>query len=90
MVAPLDGPLKISLPTAIMQNKIPDASDQVPSRKEVQETPGYAEYAPHFQENIEGLPTIALIGRDCMRAQLQKQYSSPENPDQLISRTPLV
>ena len=71
VVTPLDGQPNISLPPAIMQNTIPDASDQVPSRKEVEQTPGYAEYAPHFQESI-GLPTIAVIGGDCMSAQFQK------------------
>ena len=36
VVSPLDGNRKIDLPPAIMQNKIPDAWDQVPSRREVE------------------------------------------------------
>ena len=85
----MDGQSKIDLPPAIMQNKIPDAWDQVPSRREVENIPGYREYAKHFPEKKTQLPTIALIGRDCMQAQYQRQISSIKSPDQLISITPL-
>ena len=38
-IAPLNGQEEISLPEVIMQNEIPDSLDQIPSRKEVEETP---------------------------------------------------
>ena len=62
VVTPLDEQPKITLPPAIMQNKIPDAWDQVPSRREVENIPGYREYAKHFPEKKTHLPTIVLIG----------------------------
>ena len=44
-IAPLNGQREIALPEVIMQNEIPDSLDQIPSRKEVEETPGYREFA---------------------------------------------
>ena len=89
VVTPLDGQTKITLPTAIMQNKIPDARDQVPSQKEVANTPGLEVFAYHFKNNKKHVPTILLFGRNCMMAQRQEQYYNAQSSDHIISQTPL-
>ena len=48
-IAPLNGQKEIALPEVIMQNEIPDSLDQIPSRKEVEETPGYSMFAMNSQ-----------------------------------------
>ena len=75
VIAPLDGQPSIDLPPSVMQNKIPDAWDQVPCSKDVENTRGFTEYAPCFPEKDRSKnfwPTIILGGRDCMAAQKQK------------------
>ena len=49
-IAPLNEEREIALPEVIMQNEIPDSLDQIPSRKEVEETPGYSMFAHEFPE----------------------------------------
>ena len=72
IVTPLDGQKEIALPEVIMQNEIPDSLDQIPSRKEVEETPGYSDFAQYFPEKQKDWETILLIGRDCMEAMWQE------------------
>ena len=72
VLTPLDGQKPITLPPATMQNKIPEAWDQVPTRQEVANTKGYEQFAEYFLDKKMKLPTLVLIGRDCMPAQLQK------------------
>ena len=72
-----------------MQNEIPDSLDQIPSRKEVEETPGYSDFAQYFPEKQKDWETILLIGRDCMEAMWQEQYYSDENRSQMVAKTPL-
>ena len=89
VVTPLDGQPGITLPPAVMQNAIPDAIAQVPSRRDVAHTRGYEEFARHFPNTNANWPTLLLIGRDCMPAQWQEQYYSDENTAQMVSKTPL-
>ena len=91
ILQPIDGQKPITLPPAIMQNKIPEAWNQVPSREEVANTKGYEQFAEHFLDKKcwGKVPTLVLIGRDCMPAQLQKQFYSEDNPSQIIAQTPL-
>ena len=91
ILQPIDGQKPITLPPAIMQNKIPEAWNQVPSREEVANTRGYEQFAEHFLDKKcwGKVPTLVLIGRDCMPAQLQKQFYSEDNPSQIIAQTPL-
>ena len=89
IVTPLDGQKEIALPEVIMQNEIPDAWNQIPSKKVVEETPGFSEFAQHFPEKQDNWETILLIGRDCMEAMWQKQYYSDENRTQMVAKTPL-
>ena len=89
VLKPLDGQKPITLPPATMQNKIPEAWDQVPTRQEVANTKGYERFAEYFLDKKMKLPTLVLIGRDCMPAQLQKQFYGEDNPSQMIVRTPL-
>ena len=88
--SPLDDQKKIILPLVIMQNDITDASNQIPSRKEVKVTPTTDHFCKEFQENEERWETIVLVGRDCIETQWQKQYRSDENSLQLVAKTPLV
>ena len=89
VIAPLDGQKEIALPEVIMQNEIPDSLDQIPSRKEVEETPGYREFAHNFPEKQDDWETILLIGRDCMEVMWQEQFYSDENRSQMVVKTPL-
>merc|ERR1712020_199433 len=50
IITPLDGQKEIALPEVVMQNEIPDAWNQIPSRKDVEETPGYSMFAHEFPE----------------------------------------
>ena len=88
-IAPLNVQREIALPEVIMQNEIPDSLDQIPSRKEVEETPGYSMFAHEFPEKQDDWETILLIGRDCMEAQWQEQFYSAENRSQMVAKTPL-
>ena len=69
VVTPLDGQSEMVMPPAVMQNPIPDALDQVPSKHDVAHTRGYEEFAHHFPDKDVNWPTLLLIGRDCMLAQ---------------------
>ena len=55
IITPLDGQKEIALPEVIMQNEIPDAWNQIPSRKVVEETPGYSMFAHEFTEKQASL-----------------------------------
>ena len=56
-IAPLNGQREIALPEVIMQNEIPDSLDQIPSKKEVEETPGYSMFA-------QEIPRERRLGND--------------------------
>ena len=89
-VAPLNNPKrKIQLPTTYIQNEIPSASQEVPTRREVAQMPGFEHLAPNFHYTDKGWSTILLIGRNCIEAQMQRQVSSPRNKSQLAAETPL-
>ena len=89
VVTPLDGQPEMVMPPAVMQNPIPDALDQVPSRHDVAHTRGYEEFAHHFPDKDVNWPTLLLIGRDCMPAQWQEQNYGEDNQAQMVSKTPL-
>ena len=89
VIAPLDGQKEIVLPEVIIQNEIPDSLDQIPSRREVEETPGYSMFAHEFPEKKDEWETILLIGKDCMEAQWQEQFYSTENRSQMVAKTTL-
>ena len=72
-----------------MKNEIPDAWNQIPSRKVVEETPGYSMFAHEFPEKQKEWETVLLTGRDCMEAQWQEQFYSNENRTQMVAKTPL-
>ena len=61
IITPLNGQKEISLPEVIMQNEIPDAWNQIPSRKDVEETPGYSMFAHEFPEKKDDWETVLLI-----------------------------
>ena len=76
IVSPLEGDSSITLPPTYIQNTLPSAIDQVPSRKAVASTPGFKHLADRFPAKDVNWPTLLLIGRDCVEAQHQKQIYS--------------
>ena len=89
IVTPLDGQPAVPLPRAIMQNPIPDALNQIPSKQEVANTVGFESFAKHFPEKNYSWPTLLLIGRDCVPIQWQHQFRAKNNPSQMVVETPL-
>ena len=51
--------------------------------------PGFEHLADEFLQDIADLRTVLLIGRNCISAQKQKQFASPQNKHQIASETPL-
>ena len=60
-MTPLDGQPEIALPPAVMQNTIPDALDQVPSREDVANTPGFKHFASKFPEKQDSWQTTKIV-----------------------------
>ena len=90
IITPLDGQPAIELPPSVMQNNIPSAIEQVPSRNDVANTAGFQHLAAKFPEKNHDWPTLLLIGRDCIEAQWQQQYhAKKENRTQMVVKTPL-
>ena len=89
IVSPLEGDSSITLPPTYIQNTLPNAIDQVPSRKAVASTPGFKHLADRFPAKDVNWPTLLLIGRDCVEAQHQKQIYSKQNKDIIATETPL-
>ena len=61
---------------------------EVPSRTEVARIPGLKHLASKFHDKRTNWPTIILIGRDCIRAQRQKQIISTHDGHPIASDTP--
>ena len=51
--------------------------------------PGFEHLANEFLQDLPGLKTIMLIGRDCILAQRQRQFTNNQNKHQIASETPL-
>ena len=47
------------------------------------------EYSKYFPRKDSTWSTILLIGRDCVAAQRQEQFTSSQNQHQIIAKTPL-
>ena len=51
--------------------------------------PGFEHLADKFPQDLADLRTVMLIGRDCIMAQRQRQFTSNQNKQQIASETPL-
>ena len=51
--------------------------------------PGFEHLAEEFLQDLTELKTMILIGRNCIPAQKQQQFTSPRNGNQIASKTPL-
>ena len=88
-VTPLAGDIKVMLLATTIMNPLPNAIDDVPSPDDVANLPGLGRYAKHFPPKNPRWPTILLIGRDCIAAQQQEQFTDSQNQHQILAKTRL-
>ena len=88
-VSPLLGGIEVPLPRTTILHQLPNSVDEVPSPDEVALFPGLEQYAVHFPQKDPSWETILVIGRDCMIAQMQEQYTSNRNSQYMVAKTPL-
>ena len=68
LVAPLNQAWnRIDLPSTYL-HKPPNPRNEVPTKDQVAKMPGFEHLADEFLQNLAGLKTIMLIGRDCILA----------------------
>ena len=60
---------------------LPDAKDAVPSPADVKRVPGLSDLAKHFIDMDDSWKTMLLLGRDCMWAIAQEDYTFDPNED---------
>merc|ERR1712082_405946 len=80
---------KIELPSAYLQKSFEDLHPDVPTKSQVMEMPGMEHLAGEFLQECADLKTVLLIGRNCIAAQRQNQFTSSRNRHQIASETPL-
>ena len=78
-----------TLPPTYVCYSLPDASHEVASKKDVAKIPGLRHLAQLFHDKKDELPTIILIGRDCVWAQQQEQTMPTHETDPIATKTPL-
>ena len=88
IVTSLDSQTKMGLGPCYVCPDLPDAIDEVPSREKVQSTPHLKHLAADFPRKSDDWKTLILIGRDCMRAQVQKQHEMEGSHRIMASKTP--
>ena len=79
---------KIDLPSTYL-HKSPNLRHEIPTQDQVAKMPGFEHLADEFLPNLKGLKTIMLIGRDCILAQRQRQFTNNQNKHQIAAETPL-
>ena len=88
-VAPLNRSRKtIDLPPTYLHKTLVSSSREVPTKSQVAGMPGFADFAEHFYDDVSNLKTIMLIGRNCILAQRQKQFTDSRNRNQIVTETP--
>ena len=80
---------KIDLPSTYLHKSFENLHHEVPTKSQVAEMPGMEHLAEGFLQDFADLKTVLLIGRNCIAAQKQKQFTSPRNRNQIASETPL-
>ena len=86
-ISSIDGSHPIPLPSAYIYKSLPDAINEVPSKETIASIPGLQHLADQFTPK-ENWQTIVLIGRDCTRAQIQKNMTFSNDKRQIASQTP--
>ena len=87
LITPLTGEASIPLTNALT-HELPSLLQDIPTPEEVSSIPGLSHLAPKFPKK-QDWPTILLLGRDCMKAQTQGQYTWSKDEQQLATNTPL-
>jgi len=80
---------KINLPPTYLHKTLVNASQEVPTRRQVAGMPGFEHFADKFYDDVSNLKTIMLIGRNCILAQRQRQFTNSRNQNQIATETPL-
>ena len=87
MISPLSGDPPINLENALTQN-LPNVINDIPTPTEVSSIPGLSHLSSKFPTK-QNWPTILLLGRDCMQAQIIIQQVPSRDKNQLAVETPL-
>ena len=88
-VSPLDESTSIPLPPTVVQHSLPPMIDNVPSREDIQEITEFSDLARNFPIKDPEWPTVMLIGRDCLAAQMQEQSRLGCSDQVMAVKTPL-
>jgi len=80
---------RIDLPSTYVKAAFSQLRPEVPTSSQVANLPGFEHLAEEFLPNLADLNTVILIGRNCIAAQKQKQFTSSRNEHQIASETPL-
>ena len=86
-ITPLNNDQHINLDNALTQD-LPDVLQDIPTPEEVLSIPGFSHLVTNFPTKRDW-PTILLLGRDCMQAQILNQQISSKDKHQLAVETPL-
>ena len=87
VISPLSGDPPINLENALTQNLLNVIHD-IPTPSEVSSIPGLSHLSSKFPTK-QNWPTILLLGRDCMRAQVITQQVPSRDKNQLAVKNPL-
>ena len=87
MISPLSGDPPINLENALTQN-LPNVIQDILTPTEVLSIPGLSHLSSKFPTK-QNWPTILLLGRDCMQAQVIIQQVPSRDKNQLAVKTPL-
>lgn len=87
VISPLSGDPPINLENALTQN-LPNVIHDIPTPTEVSSIPGLSHLSSKFPTK-QNWPTILLLGRDCMQAQIIIQQVPSRDKNQLAVETPL-
>ena len=87
MISPLSGDPWINLENPLTQN-LPNVIHDIPTPTEVLSIPGLSHLSSKFPTK-QNWPTILLLGRDCMQAQVIIQQVPSRDKNQLAVETPL-
>jgi len=66
-----------------------NCSREVPTKAQVAKMPGLDQYADKFYDDVSNFKTVILIGRNCIKAQRQRQFTDSRNQTQIVTETPL-
>ena len=79
----------IDLPPTYIHGTLMNCSREVPTKAQVAKMPGLDQYADNFYDDVSNFKTVILIGRNCIKAQRQRQFTDSRNQTQIVTETPL-